>query len=141
MELRFKKLHPEAKVPSYAHATDAGMDLYTVEDFVLKPGEHRIVPTGIAFAVPDGYAALTWDKGSVALKRHIKVMGGVFDTDYRGELLIGLTNLGQEPQKFSIGDKIAQILIQPVEHPELIEVDEFEQTSRGEGRFGSTGSN
>jgi len=139
MELRFKKLHPAAKVPSYAHASDAGMDLFTVEAFTLKPGEHRIVPTGIAFAVPLGYAALTWDKGSVALKRHIKVMGGVFDADYRGELLIGLTNLGATPQDFAVGDKIAQIIIQPVEHPTLTEVEAFEETARGEGRFGSTG--
>jgi dUTP pyrophosphatase len=115
------------------------MDLFTVEDFTLRPGEHRIVPTGVGFAVPVGYAALTWDKGGVALKRHIKVMGGVFDSDYRGELLIGLTNLGKEPQTFIVGDKIAQIIIQAIENVDLVEVEEFDETARGEGRFGSTG--
>ena len=139
MQLPVKKFHPDAKLPAYAHQTDAGMDLFTVEDFTLRPGEHRIVPTGVGFAVPVGYAALTWDKGGVALKRHIKVMGGVFDSDYRGELLIGLTNLGKEPQTFIVGDKIAQIIIQAIENVDLVEVEEFDETARGEGRFGSTG--
>jgi len=141
MQLQIKKLHPEAKLPSYAHATDAGMDLFTVEDFTLEPGEFRQVHTGVAIVFPEGYAGLTWDKGGVSHKRHIKTMGGVFDADYRGEYIIGLINLGQETQSFAKGDKIAQLLIQKVEHPEIVEVDELEETARGEGRFGSTGVN
>jgi dUTP pyrophosphatase len=139
MELRIKKLHPEAKLPSYAHATDAGMDLYTVEDFSINPGEHYLAKTGVALVVPDGYVALVWDKGGVANKRFLKTVGGVFDTDYRGEYLIGLYNFGTEVQQFKAGDKIAQLLIQRIEHPVLVEVEELDDTVRGEGRFGSTG--
>ena len=139
MELKVKKLHPEATLPSYAHATDAGMDLYTVQDFTIKPGEHFLAPTGIALVIPVGYAALVWDKGGVANKRFLKTVGGVFDTDYRGEYLIGLYNFGAEPQVFKAGDKIAQLLIQRIEHPVLVEVTELDETVRGEGRFGSTG--
>ncbi|MFN3693325.1 MAG: dUTP diphosphatase [Candidatus Paceibacteria bacterium] len=139
MELKVKKLHPDAKLPSYAHASDAGMDLYTVEYFVIEPGAHVIAKTGIALVIPDGYAALVWDKGGIANKRHLKTVGGVFDTDYRGEYLIGLYNFGTEAQAFKAGDKIAQLIIQRVEHPTLIEVTELDATPRGEGRFGSTG--
>jgi dUTP pyrophosphatase len=139
MKMRFKKLHPEAKAPTYAHATDAGMDLYTIEDFTIEPGGHYNASTGISLLLPDGYVGLIWDKGGIGMQRHIKTIGGVFDTGYQGDYTIGLVNLGQETQVFKKGDKIAQILIQAVEHPELIEVEEFEATARGEGRFGSTG--
>jgi dUTP pyrophosphatase len=139
MQLQIKKLHPDAKLPSFAHATDAGMDLCTTEAFILEPGMHHKAPTGLAFAVPADYVGLIWDKGGVSMVRHIKTMGGVLDSDYRGELHVGLVNVGAEPQAFSIGDKIAQLLIQKVEHPEIVEVDELDETVRGEGRFGSTG--
>lgn len=139
MKLKIKKLHPDAKLPDFAHATDAGMDLYCCEDFSVEPGAHVIVKTGIAIVFPEGYAALTWDKGGVSNKRHLKVTGGVFDADYRGEYLIGLYNFGKKSQSFTAGDKIAQLLIQKVEHPEIVEVEIFDETVRGEGRFGSTG--
>lgn len=139
MDIRIKKLHPNATVPAFAHATDAGMDLYTVEDFTIAPREHYLVPTGIAIALPADYVALVWDKSGIANKRHIKTVGGVFDADYRGEYLIGLYNFGHEPQSFMAGDKVAQILIQRIEHPTVIEVTELDATPRGEGRFGSTG--
>jgi dUTP pyrophosphatase len=139
MELHIKKLHPDAKLPTYAHPGDAGMDLYTIEDFTIAPHEHCVVATGLAIVIPDGYAALVWDKSGVANKRHLKTVGGVFDAEYRGEYLIGLYNFGNEPQSFRVGDKITQLLIQRVEHPVLIEVEELDNTVRGEGRFGSTG--
>ncbi len=139
MKIFVKKLHPDAKLPQFAHATDAGLDLCTVENFTINPGEHRVVPTGVAIVFPEGYAALVWDKGGIANKRHLKTVGGVFDTDYRGEYLIGLYNFGTEPQTFAVGDKITQLLIQKIEHPEIIEVDELDDTARGAGAFGSTG--
>jgi dUTP pyrophosphatase len=139
MELPIKKLHPDAKLPTFAHATDAGMDVYTVENITIEPGQHKEVHTGIALAVPTGYVALVWDKGGVANKRHLKTVGGVFDSEYRGEYLIGLYNFGTVAQSFAVGDKITQLLIQKVEHPLLVEVDELEDTVRGDGRFGSTG--
>lgn len=139
MKIYVKKLHPNAKIPSFAHATDAGLDLHTIEDFTVLPGHHVLAKTGIAIAFPDGYAALVWDKGGVANKRHLKTVGGVFDTDYRGEYLIGLYNFGTEPQSFVAGDKVAQLLIQRVEHPELEVVETLDETVRGDGAFGSTG--
>ena len=93
----------------------------------------------MSIALPPGHAGLIWDKGGIGTQRHIKTMGGVFDDGYRGEYIIGLFNLGSEPQSFKVGDKICQILIQKVEQPTLVEVTEFEATSRGEDRFGSTG--
>ena len=139
MQLKVKKLRPEAKLPNFAHATDAGMDLFTAEDFTIAPGEFRQVHTGVAIVFPAGYVGLIWDKGSVSHVRNLKSMGGVFDADYRGEYILGFVNVGQEPQTFAVGDKIAQLLIQKVEHPEIVEVEELDDTARGEGRFGSTG--
>lgn len=139
MRIQAKKLHPEAKVPNFAHPGDAGMDLYSVEALVLKPGERRSVATGIAMALPDGYVSLVWDKSGVSHKFGIKVLGGVIDSGYRGEYLIGLVNLSQDNFEITVGQKIAQILIQKVEHPEVEEVGELDDTSRGDGRFGSTG--
>ena len=139
LTIRIKKLHPDAKLPSFAHASDAGLDLFTIEDVTILPGQHVLVKTGIAIAFPEGYAALVWDKGGVANKRHLKTVGGVFDTEYRGEYLIGLYNFGHEVQSFVKGDKIAQLLIQRVEHPTIEVVDDLDVTTRGDGAFGSTG--
>ncbi len=139
MNIKVKKLHPDAIVPSFAHPGDAGMDLYSVEELVIKPGERRSVPTGIAIALPDGYVSLVWDKSGVSHKLGVKTLGGVLDCGYRGEYLIGLVNLGQEPFEIKKGQKIAQLLIQKVEHPDIEVVDELDETSRGAGGFGSTG--
>lgn len=139
MNIQVKKLHPEAKVPSFAHPGDAGMDLYSVAELILKAGERVSVPTGIAMALPEGYVALVWDKSGVSHKFGVKVLGGVIDSGYRGEYLVGLVNLSQESFEIKVGQKIAQLLIQKVEHPEVEEVAELDETSRGDGRFGSTG--
>jgi dUTP pyrophosphatase len=139
MQLQIKKLHPDAKLPAFAHTTDAGMDLFTLEDFTLVPGERKSVATGIAMAVPAGYVALIWDKSGVAHKRGIKSLGGVIDAGYTGEVFAGLLNTCSEAQEFKVGDKIAQLLIQKVEQPQIVEVAELKETTRGEGRFGSTG--
>lgn len=139
MKIFAKKLHPEAKLPNFAHPGDAGMDLYSVAELTLKPGERVSVPTGVAMALPEGYVALVWDKSGVSHKFGVKVLGGVIDSGYRGEYLVGLVNLGQESFEIKVGQKIAQLLIQKVEHPEVEEVAELDETSRGDGRFGSTG--
>lgn len=139
MKIRVKKLHPDAKVPAFAHPGDAGMDLYSVEDMVLVPGARASVPTGIAIELPDGYVSLVWDKSGPSHKFGVKTLGGVLDSGYRGEYLIGLVNLGQEPFEIKKGQKVAQLLIQRVEHPEIEEADELSDTSRGAGGFGSTG--
>ncbi len=139
MKILVKKLHADAILPSYAHPGDAGMDLYSVADLVLKPGERASVPTGIAMGLPEGTVALVWDKSGVSHKHGVKVLGGVIDAGYRGEYLIGLVNLSQEDYAIKAGQKIAQVLIQRVEHPDMEEVAELDDTSRGDGRFGSTG--
>lgn len=141
MNIQVKKLHPEAKIPSFAHPGDAGMDLYSVAELTLKPGERASVPTGIAIAFPEGYVGLMWDKGGPSHKFGVKTLGGVVDAGYRGEYLVGLVNLSQENFEIKVGQKIAQLLIQQVEHPEIEEVAELDETSRGDGRFGSTGVN
>lgn len=139
MKIRVKKLHPDAKVPAFAHPGDAGMDLYSVEDIVLAPGERRSVPTGIAIELPDGYVALVWDKSGPSHRFGVKTLGGVLDSGYRGEYLIGLINLGQENFEIRRGQKVAQLLIQKVERPEIEVADELGDTSRGARGFGSTG--
>lgn len=140
MQILFQKLHPDAKLPSYAHAEDAGMDFYALEAVTIAPGERAAIKTGIAMAIPAGYVGLFWDKSGVAIKRGMKTIAGVVDSGYRGEVLVGLHNLGKEQQTFAAGEKVAQMLIQKVEHFELEEVDELDDTARGAGGFGSTGS-
>lgn len=139
MKIQIKKLNPNAKIPQFALAGDVGMDLYSVVDIVLKPGERISCPTGIAIKIPESYAALIWDKGGPSHKFGIKTLGGVFDSNYVGEYLIGMVNLGQDDFHIEVGQKIAQVLFQKIEIPEVEEVDDLEQTVRGDGKFGSTG--
>lgn len=139
MELPIKKLHSDAKLPAFAHDTDAGMDLCTTEEITIAPGESAAFPTGLAFAIPVGYVGLIWDKSGVAIKRNVKTKAGVIDAGYRGEVMVGVFNIGTEPQTFEVGDKVAQMLIQKIEQPNIVEVNELDETARGEGAFGSTG--
>ncbi len=139
MQLEIKKLHPDAKVPTYAHPGDAGMDLYALFPITIPPGERAVVSTGIAMAIPAGHVGLIWDKSGLSNKFGLKVVGGVIDAAYRGEVLVGILNTSKESYTYNAGDKIAQMLIQAVLQPELIPVDELDSTDRGEGRFGSTG--
>lgn len=138
MEIKVKKIHPDAIVPSFANQTDAGMDLFSIEDVILKPGELQKIKTGLAIELPEGYVSLVWDKSGIASK-YIKTVAGVIDAGYRGEYLIALINLGKDDYLIRKGDKIAQVLIQEVNHPKVIETDNLSETSRGEGGFGSTG--
>lgn len=139
MNLKIKKLHPDARVPTRAHADDAGMDLYCYEGFTLAPGQRLSVGTGIAFEIPVGYVGLIWEKSGLSHTYGIKLFGGVVDSGYRGEVKVGMMNLSDQPFTFEKGHKIAQMLIQKVEAPEIIEVDELSNTARGEKGFGSTG--
>ncbi len=139
MELKVKKLHPDAVLPSYAHTGDAGMDIYALERTIIPSGERVAVRSGLAFEIPEGYAGLCWDKSGLAVKHGLTTLAGVIDAGYRGELLVALTNLGETKYVFDAGDKIAQMLIQKVERPNIVEADELNETPRGEGGFGSTG--
>ena len=139
MELRVQKLHPDAKLPSFAHTTDAGMDLYCIEEITLAPGQRVQVKTGIAIGVPEGYVGLIWDKSGVSHKRGLKTLGGVIDHGYTGEVVVGMYNTSTEAQTFEVGDKVAQILIQKCEHPQIVEVASLGDSERGSNAFGSTG--
>jgi dUTP pyrophosphatase len=139
MKLKIKRLNEEAVLPNYAHRGDAGMDLFSLEDYTLNPGERKIFFLGFALEFPEGYVAIVKDKGGPPKNGGIHTMGGVFDTEYRGEYNVNLINLGNEPYKIVKGQKIAQLIIYPIILAELEEVDNLSESSRGEGRFGSTG--
>lgn len=139
MKIKIKRLHPNAVIPNYAHPGDVGMDMYSLEDYELKPGERKIFPVGFALEFEPGYAAIVKDKSSLPKNGGLHTMGGVFDAGYRGEYNVQLINLGQEPYKIEKGNKLAQLIIYPVIIADLEEVDELSPAERGEGRFGSTG--
>ncbi len=140
MKLEVKKLDPLAKLPTRAHPDDAGLDLYTLEECVLRPGERQAIKTGIAIAIPSGYVGLIWDKSSIPAKWGVKTMGGVVDASYRGEIHVIVVNLSDMPYTVEKGVKIAQLLIQKVKLPEVCEVSELDDTIRGEKGFGSSGT-
>jgi dUTP pyrophosphatase len=139
MQLKVKKVDPEAKLPSYAHPYDAGMDLFALEEVKVKPGEVARIRSGVMMEIPEGYVGLCWDKSGLAMKNGIKVLAGVIDAGFRGELVMGVINLGKEEYTFEKGHKVMQMLIQPVQFLDIIESEKLSDTSRGEGGFGSTG--
>lgn len=139
MKLKIKKLYKDAKVPTYAHPGDAGMDFYTRERVVIEPGQAGTLPTGIAMEIPDGYVGLVWEKSGLAFKHGIQMLGGVIDAGFRGEITMRAYNSGDKTYIFEKGDKTSQMLIQKVDRVEFEEVEDLSDTSRGEGREGSTG--
>ena len=128
-----------AALPRYAKPGDAGMDFYSNEELTILPNERKLVSTGISMAIPEGYVGLIWDKSGIATKHGIKTMAGVIDSGYRGEVKILVHNLSDQVHKIEKNTKVAQMLIQPIECREVIEVEELDQTERGEEGFGSTG--
>jgi dUTP pyrophosphatase len=138
VRLRVKRILPEARLPVYQHPGDAGLDLFSAVDEVLGAGELKAVPTGIQLAIPDGYVGLIWDKSGISL-HGVHRLAGVVDAGYRGEVKVVMINLGREPYAIKKGMKIAQLLIQPVVAVEVSEAADLDDTSRGEGGFGSTG--
>ena len=138
MELKVKKINKEAKLPVYGHKGDAGLDLFSCVECVLAAGETRPIPTGIQVAIPEGQVGLVWDKSGISLKG-VHRLAGVIDAGYRGEVRVVMVNLGREPFVINEGMKIAQLLVQPVQEVRVIEVEELDDTSRGDKGFGSTG--
>lgn len=138
MLLKIKRLHKDAKLPSYAHPGDVGLDMCSLEDAVVNPGEHVRLYTGFALEFPEGYGAFVKDKGSIS-KAGLHTMGGVFDAGYRGEYNVHLVNLSDTAYSIAKGDKVAQLVILPVEIATLEEVPELSSSERGVGAFGSTG--
>ena len=141
MTLKFKRIHPDAVLPAYAHPSDAGMDVRSVEELAIAPGKRALVRTGLVMMLPQFYEAQVRPRSGLALKHGITVLNtpGTIDSGYRGEVGVVLINLGQEEFKVAKGDKIAQLVIAPVTQPEIAEAFDVDETDRGEGGFGSTG--
>lgn len=141
MQLKVKRMEKakDIKLPNFHHEGDAGCDIRAAEEATIQPDEIKGVSTGLKVQIPQGYAGLIWEKSGLAFKHGIKTCAGVIDSGYRGEVKVALLNAGDEPYTFARGDKIAQMLIQKVEIPEVVEVGELDDSSRGEGGFGSTG--
>lgn len=139
--MKIKLLNEKAKVPFRAHVTDAGADLFSIENCVISPGERRPVSTGISLEIPEGYYGRIAPRSGLALKSGIDVLAGVVDSSYRGEVKVILLNTDQNGFDFEIktGDKIAQLIIEKHYNFEFEVVDNLEETTRGTGGFGSTG--
>jgi dUTP pyrophosphatase len=137
-----RRLDPDLPLPAYAHPGDAGLDLRAAEGAVLEPGQRARIPTGLALAIPDGYAGFVQPRSGAAARLGLGVVNspGLIDAGYRGEVQVLAINLDPaEPIKIARGDKIAQLVIVPVLRAELAEAEELPATARGDGGFGSTG--
>ena len=141
--LPIKRLDPTVELPSYAYAGDAGLDLRASESVVLKPLERRLVSTGLAIAIPEGYAGFVQPRSGLALRKGLSMANtpGLIDAHYRGELKVCAVNLNsQNDIVIERGERIAQLVIQKVPVVTLTEVDELDETDRGTGGFGSSGT-
>ena len=141
--LPIKRLDEEVELPSYAYEGDAGLDLRSAEDVVLKPFERRLVSTGLAIAIPDGYAGFVQPRSGLALREGLSMANtpGLIDAHYRGELKVCAINLDPERDiHITKGERIAQLVIQKVPRVSLMEVDSLDETDRGVGGFGSSGA-
>ena len=142
VEVLLTRLDPGVPVPSYATPGDAGADLVTTTDVVIEPGERTIVGTGVAVALPAGYAAFVHPRSGLAARVGLSVVNtpGTIDSGYRGEIRVCLINHDpREPIELRRGDRIAQLVVQRVEHAVFREVDELTASERGAGGYGSTG--
>ena len=144
MKVNFKKLDVNAKVPTYGSPFSAGADLYALtngETVTFLPGETKIIHTGIALEIPEGYAGLIYARSGIATKRGLAPANkvGVIDSDYRGEIMVSLHNHSQQDQIIADKERIAQLVITPFLKVEYNETDTLSDTARGEGGFGSTG--
>ncbi|MGH3342876.1 MAG: dUTP diphosphatase [Carbonactinosporaceae bacterium] len=142
VEVLVQQLDPELPLPAYAHPGDAGADLVTAVDIELKPGERAVLPTGVAIALPDGYAAFVHPRSGLAAKHGVSIVNapGTVDAGYRGEVKVVLVNHDlREPVVLRKGDRIAQLVIQRVERARFHLVDRLPGAARADGGFGSTG--
>lgn len=144
ISVNIKKLHEKAIVPTYGSAFAAGADLYACEDapVTIAPGETKLVHTGIAMAIPTGLVGLIYARSGLASKRGLAPANkvGVIDSDYRGELMVALHNHGTVAQTVEVGERIAQLVLAPYYAADFSVVDSLDDTARGAGGFGSTGT-
>jgi dUTP pyrophosphatase len=139
MILPVKRLTETAHLPTRAHPCDAGLDLYADESVIIESADRALVDTGLSIAVPPGYVGLIWPRSGLAAKHGISVDAGVIDAGYRGPVKVLITNSERPDYEIHRGDKIAQLLIQPVSLIEPVEMDALDATERNVGGFGSTG--
>ena len=141
VDVLLTRLDPAVPLPQYAHPGDAGADLTSTTDVTLRPGERVVVGTGVAIALPVGYAAFVHPRSGLAARLGLTIVNapGTIDAGYRGEIRVCLINLGQEDVVVRRGDRIAQLVVQRVEHARFIEVPHLPESNRGAGGYGSTG--
>ena len=142
IELAIKLLDEDISLPQYQHPGDAGLDLPSRIDAVIGPGERAAIPTGIAIAIPKGYAGFVLPRSGNAARHGIALVNapGLIDAGYRGEVCILLLNTDKhEPFQIKRGDRIAQLVIQKIEEVTVVQADDLDDTTRGDGGFGSTG--
>lgn len=139
MKIKAKKIYPDAQLPQMMRDGDAALDLYAYDNYTLKPDERTTVGTGVAMAIPEGYWGNIRDRGGLPFKHGIHTMGGVVDSNYRGEIKVIVINLGQEEYTIKKGDRVCQMIVHQHEKVEFEEVDELGTTNRGEDGFASSG--
>jgi dUTP pyrophosphatase len=142
VQVLIKRLDPGLPLPERSHPGDAGADLFAAADVELAPGQRAVVPTGIAIALPDGYAAFVHPRSGLAARHGVTIVNapGTVDAGYRGEIRVTLLNTDSSSSvRFQRGDRIAQLVVQRVERPVFHEVETLPGSARGDGGFGSTG--
>ena len=142
VQVLLQRLHDDLPGPAYAHPGDAGADLVAATDVELAPGERAVVPTGVAIALPDGYAAFVHPRSGLAAKHGLALVNapGTIDAGYRGEIKVIVVNLDpRDTIRLRRGDRVAQLVVQRVENASFVEVDALPDSARAEGGFGSTG--
>jgi dUTP pyrophosphatase len=137
--LSFKKLDPDALLPTRGSGSSAGLDLYSIEAISLKPGERRLIRTGLAVAIPEGYYGRVAPRSGLATQKGIDVLAGVIDADYRGEIGCLLYNTGEETIDLPAQTKVCQLIVEKIITPTAVWADVLSDTKRGSGGFGSTG--
>ncbi len=141
MKIQIKKLHEDAIFPCYGSADAAGADLCSIEEITLAPGETKLIHTGLAMAIPQGYGGFIFARSGLATKRGLAPANkvGVIDADYRGEIMVALYNQSASPQTVEKGERVAQIVILHCPQGTFEPVEELDETQRADGGFGSTG--
>jgi dUTP diphosphatase len=141
MDIAAVRLDRDLPLPAFARPGDAGLDLRASEAVTLAPGERRLVPTGLAVAIPEGHAGFVLPRSGLAMQKGVTVLNapGLIDSGYRGELKVLLINHGADAAAIERGERVAQLVIQPVAHARLVEAERLPDSARGAGGFGSTG--
>ena len=137
MKLLFKRLHPDAKLPTRANAGDAGFDLSSVEEYHIPAGGRELINTGLSVAIPEGHYGRIAPRSGLAVKSGVSVLGGVVDSSYRGEVKVVLASA--DAVFIKAGDRVAQLILERISTPEAEWADELPETARGVGSFGSSG--